>query len=788
MLRYVQRSGERNWFERPEGMSELMHRLLMQRGIASAQEAQIFLYPGKAQLHDPMLLHDMPEAAARLRRAMDAGETICVYGDYDVDGVCASAILSGYLLSEGADVEVYIPMRQEGYGLNERAVREIAGRAKLLVTMDCGIKEAELIALAQSLGLDCIVTDHHEPSEVLPGCLLVNPLLGDYPFRRLCGAGVAFKLVSAVAGLDRAMEWIDLAAIATVADIVSLTEENRAIVSMGLKRINTQPRPGVAALMECAKVQPGKLTSNRISFGIGPRLNSAGRMGSARRAYELLMQRDSAMAAIQAAELEEENTRRKEIDSKIQAEAEAQLNELDFSAHRILFAWGEGWEPGVVGLVASHLKDKYGFPTIILSENDGVLTGSCRSIDGVNIHQALTSAAPLMVRFGGHVKAAGITVRSENLRALWDALDAYLFENAPAELYLPSEKYDVEAGLDELSEDLVHDLEAIEPTGMENPAPVFRSKVQLVGGTPCRTGSLMLTCAENGAQLKGFLKDAAERANELRGEADILFAPRLNVYKNVTSVQLDFKALREPDDFARMDAAQAQEGPMQRRFLTELFYNKRISCEAPAPQIDLRELKRRLAAGIQGTFILCGGLEIARMLMKELEPCPLDLCIGKLPEDVRGFNSLIVWPERLEGFPKALRTLVLAGLPAPDAVPSNVEVLSLPVQSALRGELPDVDQMRNVYVAARELIRRPIQLWNMESLNARLSEASGLSPTCCHVSVLALRDMKLVEICEEPFGLNVPAGKKADPQSNALWRAVTQFRDLTEGRSADERR
>ena len=241
MLRYVQRAGERCDFPRPEGMSPVLHRLLMQRGVDSAEAAQAFLHPGEDQLHDPMLLSDMPEAVKRIRSAIDGEKHICVYGDYDVDGVCASAILSGYLREIGADVEVYLPSRHsEGYGLNEGAIREIATRAELLVTVDCGVASHELIELAKSLGLTCIVTDHHRPGEVRPQGPVVNPLRNNYPFPWLCGAGVALKLVQALGGWEAALERVDLAAVATVADVVSLTGENRVLVRLGLERLTSR--------------------------------------------------------------------------------------------------------------------------------------------------------------------------------------------------------------------------------------------------------------------------------------------------------------------------------------------------------------------------------------------------------------------------------------------------------------------------------------------------------------------------------------------------------------------
>ena len=313
MIVYSPRQAERGWFPCPDDMPAPLHALLIQRGVQSVEEAKRFLHPTVDQLRDPMLLHDMDRAVQRIRAAIAAGERICVYGDYDVDGVSASALLSDYLRSHGApDTEVYLPSRHtEGYGLNENAVREIAERCSLMITVDCGITAVDMVALAKSLGLDCVVTDHHEPGEVLPDCPVVDPLLGDYPFPYLCGAGVAFKLVHALGGLIGAMLYVDIAALATVADVVPLKDENRVLVSIGLDRINRHPRTGVRALIESSGMAGKPVSSTDIAFRIAPRLNASGRLGSARQAYELLMCEDSARAEALAAKLEEENRARR---------------------------------------------------------------------------------------------------------------------------------------------------------------------------------------------------------------------------------------------------------------------------------------------------------------------------------------------------------------------------------------------------------------------------------------------------------------------------------------------
>ena len=784
MLRFVQRPGERSWFERPEGMSPVLHQLLMQRGIASAQEAEAFLHPCADQLHDPFLLNDMASAAQRIRRAMDGGERICIWGDYDVDGVCASAILYDYFESRGAQAEVYLPSRHsEGYGLNEAGLREIALRADLLVTVDCGIASHDLIDLAKALGLSCIVTDHHRPGEVLPECPVVNPLLGSYPFPWLCGAGVAFKLVHALGGLEEAMARIDLAAIATVADVVSLTGENRAIVHLGLERINARPRPGVAALMERARVEAGEVKSETIAFRLAPRLNAGGRLGSARRSFELLTQRDAFLAVAQADELEQENARRQSIEREIRAQAERQLEGFDFSAHRIILARGEGWNSGVIGLTASHLKEKYHYPVIVLSETDGELVGSCRSIEGVDIYKTLSSAADLLERFGGHSQAAGLTVKAENFDALQARLDQYLFENIPADTWTPAAAYDIEASLNEFSEAFVRAMGALEPTGCGNPEPVFRTGVQLIESRAigAQGAHLRLICAENGVRRTGIYFGAGEMAGHLGGGAEVLFTPQLNSWNGRTEVQLRLSALRETDYSARIDAIMAEEGALQRKFLTELFYNKGYN-SIDADRISVRGLKTLLADSIQGTWIICAGAEAARRLLRALEPCALDLALGRLPEDARCFNSVMVCPEALEEFPPGLRRLVFAGIPAIDAGPERVQRLTLEMESPLAGALPDVDEMREVYRAARSFARRPAHAPNLEALAQLLAEEAHISATRCLVSLLALADMRLVELRGKPFGLVLPPMRKTDPDSSAVWRRIQTLKREIEGR------
>ena len=787
MLRYIERACDAGNFERPDGMSDVLHRLLLRRGICSRAEADAFLNPSLDQLNDPMLLSGMAEAVRAIRGAIDRDEPICIYGDYDVDGVCASAILFSYFESIGVQAEVYLPSRHsEGYGLNETAVREIAQRAKLLVTVDCGISSCELIELAKSLGMACIVTDHHRPGDILPNCPVINPLLNDYPCPCLCGAGVAFKLVHALGGRDAAMEVIDLAAIATVADVVPLIKENRAIVHFGMQRINVRPRPGIQALMEAARLEKGSVTSETIGFRIAPRLNAGGRLGSARRSYELLVQKDEFSALAQADELEQENARRQSIEREIRAEAERQLEGFDFIRHRIIIVHGKGWNPGVIGLTASHLREEYSYPVIVFSENeDGTMTGSCRSIEGVDIYQTLASAAALIERFGGHRQAAGLTIQKEKLPALQDALDSYLLENIPQEAYLPYAEYDLCASLDEFSETTVRLLRALEPTGCGNPEPIFRASVQLIEARAigAQGAHLRLICGENGVRRTGIYFGAGAKAASLGEQAEILFTPQLNTWNGRTDVQLRLSAMRDEDLLSQIEAARSAESTNQRNFLTQLLYNREhnsaadlSAAGAQARPASLEDVQALLSRRAQGTILLCADLDTARGLIERISPCRAELAIGKLPEDARLFNTIACCPEDLSAWPAALRTLVLAGVPAPQGLPENVEILDLDISSPLWAEMPDIDRMRTVYKAALYLSRRPVRMRDALALDEYIAAETGLSPACCRASLLILRDMKLVGWADAPFRLQLPPMQKTDPETSAMWRSIQSIK------------
>ena len=768
MLVYRKREAERSYFARPEDMPRLLHALLVQRGVSSADEARAFLSPGEEILRDPLLLSDMEKAVSRLRAALAKGERVCVYGDYDVDGVTAAAILSLHLKSLGADVRTYLPDRhREGYGLNEEAVRALAKDTGLLLTVDCGVNAVDMAALAKELGMDIVITDHHRPGADLPDCPLVDPLLNGYPCPYLSGAGVAFKLVEALSGRAAAMEYIDLAALSTVADVVPLLGENRFIVRAGLQRMNEAPRPGLKALKRAAGLEEKTLTAGHLGFQLGPRLNAGGRLGSARRGLELLLTSDPSRAETLARELDAENSERRNVEMAILSEAEEMLEGFDFPAHRAIVLAREGWNTGVLGLAAARLVEAYHYPVILLSEEAGVLKGSCRSIPGVDIFSALTAAGEHLMRYGGHRQAAGLTLAREALEPFKAALEAYLQSNVPAETWVPALEYDLEVTLDALDVYAVAALEGLQPTGMGNPAPVFRARATLENARRIgRDGAhLSVLARDAGGKLRGVMFSAGERLSRASGECDLLFSPRINEWQGRVSVEMELRAMETLDARARLAAEEKEMGALVYRFLTEMLYNRENIPRAEAATVA--EVRALFSAAPQGALLAAADVEQALFLLDLLmaePPLRFDLALGQYPQDARAFNAVCLLPAGAP--PRNYRRRIWA-----DAVEGAP-------RCAWLAELPDVDGLREAYRALRALLRRPAVYEGLAGLCRLLSAECGLSAAGAGAALLALADMRLVEVDES--GARLLPVEKRDPMDSAAVQMLLRLR--AEGR------
>ena len=538
------------------GLPEWESGLLSARGVDTPEKAEKFLHPSLADLHDPFAMRDMDRAVELIREAVRNGDRILVYGDYDVDGISAVTILLETLLEEGADASFRIPARhQEGYGLNERAVREAAGTYRLLITVDCGITSVNEVRLAKELGMKVIVTDHHEIPETLPPAdAVLNPLLGSYPFRRLCGAGVALKICQALQGLPGVEKKVDAAALATVCDIVPLTDENRVIVREGLRRMPETGRPGLKALMEASGV--GKtVRPDDLGFRLGPRLNAAGRLEDADQGVRLLMTRDPEEAGKLAAHLNENNRIRQETERQMVREAmELFPEQADLTRDRVVILKGENWNPGIIGLTAGKLCERLHHPTIVLTRQGENFVGSCRSVPGVNIWEMLNLCGDLFVRFGGHAQAAGLTIREERIPELRTRLNEAVRTRCGDRCFLPVMEYDCEIPLDRIDLKMIDALEDLEPSGFGNPAPVFRVReafLQEARRVGADGSHLKLTLLEGNALRSGIGFGLGDAADQPLNRVDALFRPVRNEYNGRVTPQLQVQAIRPAETAER---------------------------------------------------------------------------------------------------------------------------------------------------------------------------------------------------------------------------------------------
>ncbi|MBI1808062.1 MAG: single-stranded-DNA-specific exonuclease RecJ [Ignavibacteria bacterium] len=473
-------------------VSETIARILIRRGITSYQEAKEFFRPELSNLHDPFLMDGMTRAVERVMKALETKERILIFGDYDVDGTNSAAMLYLYFTQLGAETIFHIPDRiKEGYGISTTGIdRGKEFGATLLISVDCGITAVEQVKYARSLGIDVIICDHHEPGEEIPDAhAVLDPLKPNcpYPFKHLCGCGVGFKLMQAIARHrgeeETVFSYIDFATLATTADIVPLIGENRILTRIGLQQINANPRPGIRALIDTSGTQSGKVTTGQIVFVLAPRINAAGRLGDATRAVKLLTSEDLQTALEMAQVLEEENRNRRKIDEDTFLKAQELVeNLLQVDTNPAIVLHHEQWHPGVIGIVASRLVEKYYRPTIMMTTVDGVAKGSARSIVGFDIHKALKRVEDKLIQFGGHKYAAGLAVSLDRLDEFRDAFNLAVEELMSEDVRTPELKIDTEISLGELTPRFLRILKEFAPFGPGNMRSIFLVKnVELVG-------------------------------------------------------------------------------------------------------------------------------------------------------------------------------------------------------------------------------------------------------------------------------------------------------------------
>ncbi|HOT96255.1 MAG TPA: single-stranded-DNA-specific exonuclease RecJ [bacterium] len=538
----------------------IIARMLLCRGISGSTAAQRFFEPSLDLLYDPFLLHDMQRAVDRLRKAILSDEKILIYGDYDVDGITSVSFLYLILKELGAEVSYYIPDRQsEGYGLSINGIEEARQfGTNLIITVDCGITGHVEIDAAHALGIDVIVCDHHEPGETLPNAYaVIDPKLENstYPFRELAGVGVTYKLCQ---GLLLRMEidlsilenYLELVAIGTAADIVPLVDENRVFVKEGIERLNESENIGIRALLQVAGLGGKEISTGHIVFIIAPRINAVGRMGDAQRAVKLLTTADPDEAMEIANILEQENRHRKNVDEETYSQA-LTIAEEQYAqgSARSLILHQRGWHPGVIGIVASRVVERFYRPTVLISVDNGVGKGSARSIEGFDLHDALKQCEDLLIGFGGHKYAAGLSIAEEQIPAFHERFEKVAASRLQAEQLIPKLTIDAELRLYEIDALFLKLLRMFAPFGPLNTRPVFMSRNLQVFGTPTIVGGnhLKFKVRDGGAAFEviGFnMGGMLSRIQQTERALDLVYVIEENEYNGRKTIQLRAKDLR----------------------------------------------------------------------------------------------------------------------------------------------------------------------------------------------------------------------------------------------------
>ena len=551
-------------------ISSASARMLVVRGIQTAEEARQFVRPSWDQLHDPFLMRDMDKAVERLHQALTQGERILIYGDYDVDGTTAVTLMYRFLLpltssphhlitSSPHHLDYYIPDRYtEGYGVSQQGIDYAHSQGcTLIITLDCGIKAVERVAYAASKGIDVIVCDHHTPGNELPQAVAVlNMKRNDcpYPYKDLSGCGVGFKLAQAYTQRYLAsspnshitlLPLTQLLAMSIASDVVPLTGENRILAYYGIQQLNKQPYAGIAAIMEVASIEKGKLDNTDLVFRIGPRINASGRMKSGREAVQLLITDDPDLAQQQAEEVNQHNLDRRDCDTKTTEEALALLQAAEKEQCFSTVVYSPNWHKGVVGIVASRLIERCYRPTIVLTAGeDGIISGSARSVEGFDIYSAIDSCRDLLTNFGGHVYAAGLSMHKDNLPEFKQRFEAYVASHIREDQKQPTLHIEAQIQLSDIDQRFYNILRHLEPFGPGNPRPVFITRnlinhrdTKVVGKT---REHLRLDLTDRTAAITGIAFGRADMEMHIRnGNAvDVCYELEENTFRNVTSIQM----------------------------------------------------------------------------------------------------------------------------------------------------------------------------------------------------------------------------------------------------------
>ena len=550
------------------GIDRVLAELLVKRGVETFEQARAFFRPSLDALHDPFLMKDMDVAVERLHRAVTSGEKILVYGDYDVDGTTAVALVYSFIRRFTDRVDFYIPDRyDEGYGVSYKGIDWAAdGGFDLLITLECGIKATDKVEYARSKGIEVIICDHHLPGDALPAAVAVlDPKREDchYPFDDLSGCGVGFKLVQAYSKqygipFETLIPLLDLLVVSISSDLVTMVGENRVLAHFGLKQLNENPCKGLAAMISLSNLEPGHISIDDIVFKIGPRINAAGRMESGRLAVELLKATDARTALQIGEKINENNNERKNIDREITQEALEMVQDgRCLASENATIVYNPKWSKGVVGIVASRLVEAYYKPTVVLTKSNGFVTGSARSVAGFDLYEAIESCADLLENFGGHVYAAGLTLREENVPEFSRRMDAFIAGKITSEMLIPIVEVDARLDFSQITPKFSRILKQFQPFGPGNNNPIFVTENVYDAGAGRKVGAggvhLKLDLIQESQpyhQIPAIAFNMADYYDYIRegNPVDVCYAIVENYYRGNSSIQLRIRDMRERDD------------------------------------------------------------------------------------------------------------------------------------------------------------------------------------------------------------------------------------------------
>lgn len=550
------------------GIDKVLAELLVKRGVESFEEARAFFRPDLKALHDPFLMKDMDKAVERLHKAITSGERIRIYGDYDVDGTTAVALVYSFVQRFTTQLDFYVPDRNdEGYGVSFKGIDSAAeAGVGLIITLDCGIKAIDKVKYAASKGIDVIICDHHLPEESLPDAVAVlDPKREDcdYPFDDLSGCGVGFKLVQAYSQkysipFESITPLLDLLVVSIASDLVTMVGENRVLAHFGLKQLNENPCKGLLALINLSNLEPGHINIDDIIFKIGPRINAAGRMESGRLAVELLKATELETAMFIGQKINENNNERKNIDREITQQALEMVQAGKcLSSENVTIVYDPNWNKGVVGIVASRLVEAYFKPTVVLAKSNGMVTGSARSVNGFDLYEAIESCADLLENFGGHVYAAGLTLKEENLEEFARRMDAFVSGKITKEMLIPIVEVDSRLDFAQITPKFFRILKQFQPFGPGNHNPIFLTENVYDAGTGRKVGAggvhMKLDLIQESQpyhQIPSIAFNMAEYYDYLKegNPIDVCYAIVENYYRGNSSIQLRIRDLKERDE------------------------------------------------------------------------------------------------------------------------------------------------------------------------------------------------------------------------------------------------